>query len=103
MKAVIVGGGLAGMATAIFLAADGHEITVLERDVAPCPADAASAWAGWERRGVGQFRQAYGVQPALTRLLSAELPEVNSRLTQLGALRLDWLSQLDPGLPGRED
>jgi len=85
----------------MLLAADGHEVTVLERDPAPPPADAESAWASWERRGVGQFRQAYGVQPALTRLLSVELPDVKARLTQLGALHLDFLSQLDPGLPGR--
>jgi 2-polyprenyl-6-methoxyphenol hydroxylase-like FAD-dependent oxidoreductase len=37
---VIAGGGLAGNCSAMLLAADGHSVTVLERDPAPPPASA---------------------------------------------------------------
>lgn len=100
-RVVVKGGGLAGSATAVLLAKDGHDVVVLERDPAPPPADAESAWNDWRRVGVGQFRQAYGIQPRLTRLLEAELPEVNRHLERLGALRLPWRSQLEPHFPER--
>ena len=33
MKTLVVGGGMMGLCTAMLLANDGHEVTVLERDV----------------------------------------------------------------------
>ena len=57
MAAVVVtGGGLIGLSTAMLLAKDGHQVTVLERDPNPPPATPAEAWELWERRGVNQFR-----------------------------------------------
>ena len=52
-KIVVAGGGICGMAAAIVLARDGHDITVLERDAAPVPDDAEVAWEDWNRRSVG--------------------------------------------------
>ena len=99
---LLVGGGLAGMATATLLAMDGHEVTVLERDPAPLPEDAAAAWDSWHRRGVGQFRQAYGLQPLLSKILQRELPAVMTALERFGATRKSFLEQLEAGLPERE-
>jgi 2-polyprenyl-6-methoxyphenol hydroxylase-like FAD-dependent oxidoreductase len=100
---IIVGAGLAGLATASLLGADGHDVVVLEQDPNEAPSDAETAWAAWTRRGVGQFRQAYGVQPGLTRLLAEELPEVNAELERLGACHLDWMTQLHPGASNRDE
>lgn len=100
-RIVVVGAGLTGLAGAMLLANDGHEVIVLERDEAPPPADVASAWGAWSRRGVGQFRQPYAVQPGFTQLARAELPQVLERLAKLGAADVNWLNQLSPELSDR--
>ena len=48
MKVTIVGGGMMGLCTAMLLAGDGHDVLVLERDVAS-PPDPLDAWDSWER------------------------------------------------------
>jgi glycine/D-amino acid oxidase-like deaminating enzyme len=53
---VVVGGGVVGLGTAMLLAEDGHQVTLLERDPAPPPDGSETAWDTWERRGVNQFR-----------------------------------------------
>jgi len=100
---VVLGAGMAGLATAMLLAKDSHEVTVVERDPSPTPPDAESAWTQWERRGVGQFHQAYGLMPRGSMLIEAELPEINRQLERLGAYRWKWLEQLEPSLPDRAD
>jgi 2-polyprenyl-6-methoxyphenol hydroxylase-like FAD-dependent oxidoreductase len=52
---IICGGSVVGLATAMMLARDGREITVLERDPASA-APAGQAWQEWQRSGVAQFR-----------------------------------------------
>ncbi|MFN0089676.1 MAG: FAD-dependent oxidoreductase [Acidimicrobiales bacterium] len=99
---VVIGAGLAGSATAMLLADDGHEVIVLERDASPAPSTPEAAWTAWNRRGVGQFHQAYAVQPRVTRLIEAELPEVNAGLRELGASALPWFCQLEAHFPERE-
>ena len=40
---VMIGGGVCGLAAAMMLTRDGHDVTVLERDNAPVPESAAGA------------------------------------------------------------
>ena len=51
-----------GLTAAMMLAADGHQVTVLEADPdgAPAPAPATDAWGSWKRGGVAQFHQPGG-------------------------------------------
>ena len=51
-KVIVLGGGLCGLASALMLARDGHEVTVLERDPAPVPESPERAWEalGAQRR-----------------------------------------------------
>lgn len=43
-RVTMVGSGVVGMALAMLLAADGHEVTCVERDAERPPGDAEAAW-----------------------------------------------------------
>src|SRR5829696_4240449 len=100
-KVIVLGGGVCGLASALMLARDGHEVTVLERDPAPVPESPERAWEAWERRGVAQFRQAHYMQPRGHHVLTAELPDVLEAVVQAGATRLEWARRLPPTIADR--
>ena len=93
------GAGVNGLTTAMMLAKDGHEVTVLERDAA-VPPSPGEAWDAWERRGVGQFRLPHFLLPGFRRVIHEELPELEDALVAGGALRMNVLGPfaeaLDP-------
>jgi 2-polyprenyl-6-methoxyphenol hydroxylase-like FAD-dependent oxidoreductase len=62
-RIVVLGGGLCGLAAALLLSRDGHDVTVLERDAAPVPTSPEDAWEQWARAGVTQFRQTHYLTP----------------------------------------
>jgi 2-polyprenyl-6-methoxyphenol hydroxylase-like FAD-dependent oxidoreductase len=84
---VVLGAGPVGLVTAMLLAKDGHEVTVLEKDAAATPSTGQDAWVAWDRKGVGQFRSAHYVHAKLWQLLDAELPEVRDELLAAGGRR----------------
>jgi len=92
---VIAGAGIASLATAMLLAEDGHEVTVLERDPQP-PTDPGRAWASWERRGVNQFRLPHLFVSRFRVELEQELPRAVTALDEAGTLRFNPLDLL-PG------
>ena len=94
-RIVVIGGGVGGLTSAMLLARDGHEVTVLERDAAEPPATADDAWNSWERRGVNQFRMIHLFAPRFRALLDAELPDVIEEAEALGAIRFNAM-QLVP-------
>ena len=96
MNVLIVGGGICGLGTALLLARDGHEVTVLERDADAMPGGVDRTWDDWTRKGVTQFRQPHNLMPGLRLLLETELPEVQEGLRLAGAGRLDLLNPLPP-------
>lgn len=98
MKILMIGGGICGLGTALLLARDGHEVTVLERDHAGCPDSPAAAWDTWTRKGVAQFRQPHNFMPGLRKLLEEELPDVQDALRDAGASRYDLLHPLPPSI-----
>jgi len=89
------------LGTAMLLAGDGHQVTVLERDPDPPPGDPAQAWERWQRPGLNQFRQGHVFLPGFRSVLEAELPEVAKALQDAGALRLNMIRDvLPPALTG---
>jgi 2-polyprenyl-6-methoxyphenol hydroxylase-like FAD-dependent oxidoreductase len=95
-RILILGAGLSGLCTAMLVAREGHEVTVLERDPAapPPPEHADAAWEGWPRRGVNQFRLPHFMMPRWWSLLRAELPETRHPLEAAAALHLNTVAVL---------
>ena len=98
---VVLGGGVCGLATAMLLARDGHDVTVLERDTTPTPDTPDAAWHEWTRPGVAQFRQPHFLQPRVRRVLDRELPDVRDALLAAGAARVDPIERLPAAVADR--
>jgi 2-polyprenyl-6-methoxyphenol hydroxylase-like FAD-dependent oxidoreductase len=98
---VLVGGGVVGLGTAMLLAADGHEVTVLERDGAQ-PPDPHDAWERWERKGVNQFRLPHFFLARYRGVLDAELPALAQAIEAAGGLRYNVLLEIPEQLRGPE-
>nr|MBA3302928.1 FAD-binding protein [Acidimicrobiia bacterium] len=86
---IVIGSGIGGLSSAMLLAGDGHDVTVLERDPATPPGEPEQAWEGWGRRGVGQFRMLHLFLPRFRALLESELPEAAKAIEAAGALRFN--------------
>ena len=97
---VVAGGGICGMAAALMLARDGHQIVVLERDDGPVPEDLDTAWTSWSRRSVAQFRIAHLMLPGGHRVVAAELPDVAALLLAAGGLRWNVVEDVLASIPG---
>jgi 2-polyprenyl-6-methoxyphenol hydroxylase-like FAD-dependent oxidoreductase len=102
MRIVIAGGGPIGLATAMLMARDGHEVTVLEKDPQPPAPTIDEAWGSWERPGVAQWRQAHFMMPRFRHLLDAELPEVRDELRASGATYFNILEGMARSVSDRE-
>jgi 2-polyprenyl-6-methoxyphenol hydroxylase-like FAD-dependent oxidoreductase len=99
---VVCGGGVVGLASAMLLARDGHEVTVLERDGGDVPTSVDEAWERWERPGVPQFRQPHVLLPGYRRIVEAELPDVFARLVDAGGTWVNFIEDLPPSITDRE-
>ena len=75
MRITVVGGGVAGLSSALTLARQGHHITVLERDDTPMPASADAAF-DWDRRGAPQVRHSHAFLARLRNMLRDHHPDV---------------------------
>jgi 2-polyprenyl-6-methoxyphenol hydroxylase-like FAD-dependent oxidoreductase len=84
-RVVVVGGGIGGLATALFLAPHGHDVTILDKDPADLPGDAEEAWDTWPRRGVPQLRHIHLFNARGRNLLRDEHPALLDALRTAGA------------------
>ena len=99
---VVCGGSVIGLTSAMLLARDGHDVTVIERDPAVPPPEPRDAWDGWDRRGVPQFHQPHNLFPRVRQILDQELPGMVDRLAGAGCVWWEALAGLPPTLTDPE-
>jgi 2-polyprenyl-6-methoxyphenol hydroxylase-like FAD-dependent oxidoreductase len=97
-EVVVCGGSVLGLSTAMMLARDGHDVTVLERDPEPVPETWDESWSTWARPGVPQFRQPHNLMPRYRRILEQELPDVFTSLVEHGGRWVDFVGNLPPSI-----
>lgn len=83
-KVVTVGGSISGLAAALILSRRGHDVTVVERDPDPTPADSDEAWRQWRRRGVPHLRGTHMFAARSIAVLRHHLPDVLAGLKEAG-------------------
>ncbi|MEM6708993.1 MAG: FAD-dependent oxidoreductase [Pseudomonadota bacterium] len=95
VERLIVGGGIAGLSTALALAHAGLPATVLERDPPPPSGeDGDRAFFDWPRRGAAQFRHPHAFLGLLCNLLETRYPALLEALYAAGARRVDYQDML---------
>ena len=98
-RIVIIGAGVVGLGTAMLLAGDAHQVTVLERDPIS-PPEPVEAWERWQRPGLNQFRLPHFFLAGFRSVVDAELPEVSGALRAAGALRLNVIGDAPREMTG---
>jgi len=97
-RIVVVGSGIAGMCTAMALARQGLNVTVIERDDPPPVGDADQAFFEWPRRGATQFRHPHAFLGLMCNLLQDNYPDLLEDFYTAGARRVDFREMLSPEL-----
>jgi 2-polyprenyl-6-methoxyphenol hydroxylase-like FAD-dependent oxidoreductase len=100
LRIIVVGGGIAGLGTALACARDGHEVVVFERDDTPMPPDADAAFE-WRRKGAPQVRHSHAFLARLRNLLRDGAPDVLDALIAAGATEIPFTENLPETLTDR--
>ena len=95
-RILIVGGGMAGLWSALALAKSGRAVTVIERDP-PAPEGenpADLAFTDWERRGVGHLRHSHAFLARLHKHIREWHPELMQDLLDAGCREIGFVDNL---------
>ena len=95
MHVVVVGGGVSGLGSALVLARQGHDVTVVERDDTPMPTTADEAF-DWDRRGAPQVRHSHAFLARMVGLMRRDHPDVYAALLAEGATEMRFGDDLPP-------
>ena len=98
---VVVGGGVAGLGSALVFARHGHRVTVVERDDTPMPSSADEAF-DWDRRGAPQVRHSHAFLARLVGMLRRDYPDVYAELLREGATEMRFGDDIPPAITNFE-
>ena len=101
MHVVVVGGGVAGLGSALVFARHGHQVTVIERDDTPMPSSADEAF-DWDRRGAQQVRHSHAFLARLVGMLRRDYPDVYAALLREGATEMRFGDDIPPAITNFE-
>lgn len=106
VQVVVVGGGIGGLAVAVFLGRRGHRVTVLEKDSRGPGTDLESDFFDWHRPQVPQAMQPHNLHAPVRTVLRSEAPDVYASMLRFGAE--EWhefhrMSRSTPPGPGDAD
>jgi flavin-dependent dehydrogenase len=99
LRVSVIGGSVAGLAAALFLARRGHRVVVLERDADPTPPTVAAA-GRWHRRATPQAAHSHAFLARGRSVLAAEAPDVLHALDDAGVRSAVLTRALPPQLEG---
>src|SRR5881394_2925896 len=101
-KIAVLGAGTAGLAAALILARDGHDVVLIERDVI-AETGPERAFAS-ERKGIPHFQQPHAFIPRGRLELREHCPDVYASLIDAGARDVDAARKLaGASEPGDEE
>lgn len=89
-RVLVIGAGMAGLWTAIALAAPGREIVMLDRDPAPPLGGPDAVFEDWRRRGVGHLRHSHAFLARMRTLVRDRHPALHEALLAQGVRELGF-------------
>ncbi|MGW4891334.1 FAD-dependent oxidoreductase [Kitasatospora sp. NPDC004240] len=99
--AIVVGGSIAGLGTALALGTAGYRVVVLESDPEPPEGDLARAAEGWHRPTAPHASHSHNLTGLGVRVLSEHAPHVLTAVLDAGAELLDLTAAMPPGASHR--
>lgn len=99
----VIGAGMAGLASALFLARAGHQVTVVERDGAPRPNAPDAALTAWSRPGVPQWGNGHAFHGLGRRVIREGAPDLLEALASVGARERRFDAALVDRVPEDDD